>query len=190
MLPIAVDVRTARVVVVAQGRPGQQRYELVHAAGCERIALFAPDHGGWACETQAHLRECLPDPADFEGARIVFIAGFPLEVAQPLAEAARRAGALVNVEDVNTLCDFHVPAIVRRGDLLISVSTGGKAPGVAQRLRAYLGEMFGPEWESRIARLGEARLRWRSEGASKDEVIHRSRAMISDEGWLPDKGQP
>lgn len=190
MLPIAVDVRAQRVVVVAQGRPGQQRYELVHAAGCERIALFAPDHGGWACNTEAHLRECLPDAADFAGARLVFIAGFPLEVAQPLAGAARRAGALVNVEDVNPLCDFHVPAIVRRGDLLISVSTGGKAPGLAQRLRSYLGEVFGPEWADRIARLGEARLQWRQEGLSKDEVISRSRAMIDHEAWLPEKPKP
>jgi precorrin-2 dehydrogenase/sirohydrochlorin ferrochelatase len=190
MLPIALDVELQKVVVVGRGRAGEQRYALAHGAGCARIVLYNDLAEHWACEAQALLYQRLPEPADLAGARVVFIAGVPLEIAEPLAQAARAAGALVNVEDVLPLCDFHVPAIVRRGDLLISVSTGGRAPGLAQRLRAHLAQMFGVEWETRLRRLGDARLQWREEGASKDEVIRRSADMIAREGWLPARDTP
>lgn len=187
MLPLAIEVKSQKVVVVARGRPGQQRYDLVRAAGCERIVLYAIDQDGWACHAEALLHERLPDPKEFEGARLVFIAGLPRDVAEPLAVAARRMGILVNVEDVMDLCDFHVPALVRRGDLVISVSTGGRSPGLAQRLRAYLSELFGPEWEERIRRLGDARAQWRQDGVEKDEVVRRSAEMIEQEKWLPER---
>jgi precorrin-2 dehydrogenase/sirohydrochlorin ferrochelatase len=190
MLPLALDVHAQKAIVVARGRPGQQRYELLHAAGCERIVLYNDLAEHWACEAEALLYQRLPEPEELAGARVVFIAGLPLEIAEPLAGASRAAGALVNVEDVLPLCDFHVPAIVRRGDLLISVSTGGRAPGLAQRLRAHLAQMFGVEWETRVRRLGDARLQWREEGASKEEVIRRSADMIAREAWLPSPDTP
>ncbi len=59
-----------------------------------------------------------------------------------LAQLARDAGVLVNVEDVPDLCDFHVPAAVRRGDLLLTVSTGGRAPGLSRILREWLETPF------------------------------------------------
>ena len=73
-------------------------------------------------------------------------------------------GVLVNVEDVLPLCDFHVPAIVRRGDLLLTASTGGQAPGLARPLRESLAEQFGPEWTGRLKDLGLARAKWRAAG--------------------------
>ena len=80
--------------------------------------------------------------------------GVSVDLARELAARARRLKVLVNVEDVLPLCDFHVPAIVRRGELLLTASTGGQVPGLARRLREALAEQFGPEWTSfPIARL-------------------------------------
>ena len=188
MLPISVDVTKQRVVVVARGRPGQQRYELVLSSGCERITLFAIDQDGWACHAEALVIERIPEPAEFTGARVVFIAGLPRDVSERLAQHAHAAGALVNVEDVIDLCDFHVPAIVRRGDLLLAVSTGGQVPGLAQRLKRHLEGVIGVEWEARLRVLSDARAQWRRDGASKDDVIRQTAELIEREHWLP--GQP
>ena len=54
-------------------------------------------------------------------------------------------------------CDFAAPAIVRRGDLVVAIGTGGRAPALASRLRAELGERFGPDWTELVEVVGRVR---------------------------------
>ncbi len=184
MLPIVVDVAQRKVMVIGRGLLAQQRLEYVQASGAQRIFLYAIDQDGWACHAEAALYERLPEESEFQGAAIAFIAGLPNSEATQLAAMARSAGALVNVEDVPQLCDFHVPALLRRGDLSIAVSTGGKAPGLALKLKTHLQERFGPEWNGHVARVAEARERWRAQGATKDEVSLLTSQMVESESWL------
>jgi precorrin-2 dehydrogenase len=82
-------------------------------------------------------------------------------------------------------CDFHNPSVVRRGDLLLTVSTGGKSPGLAARIRRELAERFGPEWALRLERLGAKRTAWRRRARPLDELARLTDAMIDHERWLP-----
>src|SRR5262249_60100697 len=91
-------------------------------------------------------------------------AGLRDEEAADLAALARRERVLVNVEDRPLLCDFHSVAAVHRGDLLLTVSTGGASPGLAARIRARLAAEFGPEWAERVALLRAQRDGWRRNG--------------------------
>jgi precorrin-2 dehydrogenase/sirohydrochlorin ferrochelatase len=116
--------------------------------------------------------------------QILFVAGLPEGEARELATRARAFGVLVNVEDVLPLCDFHVPAIVRRGDLLLTASTGGQVPGLARALRENLADQFGPEWTQRLKELGAARAKWRAQGLSTREVSQQVRDLIEQMGWL------
>ena len=93
--------------------------------------------------------------ASSRGLRVMWIVDLPLAQARPLVALARAAGVLVNLEDVKAWCDFHNPSIVRRGDLLLTVSTGGQSPGLAARIRRQLEQSFGPEWALRL-RAGRA----------------------------------
>ncbi len=104
--------------------------------------------------------------------------------ARRIASWAREHGVLVNTEDVPALCDFHVPAMVRRGDLLLTVSTGGRAPGLAGRLRRELARQFGPEWADRLEELAEARHRWRAQGALVPDLTRRTETLIDEREWL------
>jgi precorrin-2 dehydrogenase/sirohydrochlorin ferrochelatase len=115
---------------------------------------------------------------------VLFIAGFGPAEAAALAVRASNSGILVNVEDRPELCDFHVPAIVRRGDLVLTASTGGRAPGLARRLREWLEDRFGPEWSSHMEEVSESRSAWRAEGLSAHDVSDRTRALIAEKGWL------
>ena len=106
-------------------------------------------------ELAAHrLRRRLPGAAELARFALLWIADLPIAEAAPLARAARAGGCLVNVEDVVAFCDFHNPSQVRRGDLLLTVSTAGKSPGLAARIRAQLARAFGPEWAERLERIG------------------------------------
>ena len=129
----------------------------------------------------------LPEPVPDDllaSLQVLFVAGIPEGEAREIAIRARRLGVLVNVEDVMPLCDFHVPAMVRRGELLLTASTGGHAPGLARALRETLADQFGPEWTLRLKELGLARAKWRSQGLSPREVSQNVREMIARMGWL------
>lgn len=81
------------------------------------------------------------------------------------AAEARARGALVNVVDAPELCDFTVPAQVCRGDLLLTVSTGGKSPAFARRLREELEDRYGPEYGVYLELIAGTR-EWMKEGVA------------------------
>jgi len=162
LLPILLNPETVRVGLAGAGEGYARRALLLAEAGIEAIPV--------------NLSAALPR------LDILFVAGLERDAADLLATEARAVGILVNVEDVPELCDFHVPAILRRGDLVLTASTGGQAPGLARRLRQWLESQFGPEWTSRVADVGSARAVWRASGLAPDEVSRRTREFVSE--WL------
>jgi len=74
-----------------------------------------------------------------------------------ISAAARRAGALVNIVDDIPACDWAMPAIVRRGELLLAIGTSGASPALARKLRERLAAEYGPEWAEIVRVLREAR---------------------------------
>jgi precorrin-2 dehydrogenase/sirohydrochlorin ferrochelatase len=167
MLPLVLNPVTLRAGLAGRGAERDRRAALLADAGVE--ARLLPE--AVTDEVLASLQ-------------LLFVAGLPEGEARDLAVRARARGVLVNVEDVLPLCDFHVPAVVRRGDLLLTASTGGQVPGLARALRESLASQFGPEWTGRLKELGMARAKWRSEGLSPREVSHNVRELIARMGWL------
>jgi precorrin-2 dehydrogenase len=85
---------------------------------------------------------------------------------------------------VTAWCGFHNPSVVRRGDLLLTVSTGGKSPGLAARIRRQLAESFGPQWEARVDQIGARRASWRRGRRPLAELVRLTDALIDRRGWL------
>jgi precorrin-2 dehydrogenase/sirohydrochlorin ferrochelatase len=86
------------------------------------------------------------EPEDVKGAVLAIASTDDTGVNEAVVAAAHRYGALVNVVDVPELCDFYVPASLRRGDLEITVSTSAACPALSKRLRIGLETQFGPEY--------------------------------------------
>ena len=108
--------------------------------------------------------EAAVTPEAWAGVALGFVAHPDEAFSRQAADAARRAGAAVNVMDRPALCDFTVPALIDRGALVAAFGTGGASPLVAARLRAEL-ETRIPEGAGRLARLlddykTELRRRW------------------------------
>lgn len=185
MLPLALDLSRLPVAVVGRGDVVLKRLRLVDEAGAPQVTVFALSPGpDLAAAAGNRLRPVLPDAAALAGVRLVIVAGLERELAALVAAAARAVGALVNVEDVVELCDVHLPALVRRGDLTIAVSTAGRSPALARRLRRHLEAEFGPEWTDRLRELAEARRVWREQGLTPGEVSRRSDAFLDEKEWL------
>jgi precorrin-2 dehydrogenase len=164
VLPLIIDPRSAKIGLSGQGEGLQRRQAILRAAGVTPASV-------------------VPD-GPLDGLSVLFVAGLDRPASEALARRARSHGILVNVEDMPELCDFNMPAIVRRGDLMLTVSTHGRAPGLARRLREWLEERFGAEWEARLVELGIARDRWRAEGLRATEIGERTRQLIDQKGWL------
>lgn len=185
MLPLALDLSRLPIAVIGRGEVVSKRLALVDEAGAGAVLVFAPG-AGQALRAAAGMRwrDWLPDAATLAGVRLVIVAGLDRPEAEAVAVAAKSVGALVNVEDVVDLCDVHLPALVRRGDLTIAVSTGGKSPALARRLRRHLERAFGPEWADRLEELAAVRRQWREQGLTPGEVSRRSDAYLDEKEWL------
>jgi len=92
-------------------------------------------------------------PGDLDGARLVYAATDEPAVNAAVRVDANRAGIWVNVADEPEACDFFAPAVVRRGDLTIAVSTNGASPALARRIREQLEAEFGPEYAEALREL-------------------------------------
>src|SRR5580765_2053950 len=119
MLPIILDSKAVRVGLAGAGEGLERKRVLLAQAGVTPAVVSTG-----------------PSPAlDLSGLNVLFVAGLDSATSAALAHEARSARVLVNVEDQPELCDFHLPALVRRGELLLTVSTGGKSPGLSRALR-------------------------------------------------------
>ena len=166
MIPVALDPARLAIGLAGDGPAAARRHRLLVAAGAAPIAVStAPG-------------------ATLPRLDLLWIAELPPAHAAALAAAARAAGALVNVEDQADLCDFRNTAELRRGDLLIAVTTGGQSPGLAGRIRDRIGTLFGPEWAERLAALGARRRDWRAAGHDLPELARRTEAALAEAGWL------
>ncbi len=125
---------------------------------------------------------CRPVQArDVSGLFLILVATNDPQVNRRVAALARQAGLLVNVADDPAGCSFLVPAVVRRGELTIAVSTGGGSPALARKLRQRLEETVGPEYEAVLKALRGLRRRARVEipDPAARQALYR-RAVDSD----------
>ncbi len=184
MLPIVFDVSAGAIVLVGEGDLVVRRLELLEAANASVRVYSAEPSEELKALAGDRLVGARPQDADLAAAQLVFGAGLTDAEGEELAHRGRSLGALVNIEDVKPLCDFHVPSMVRRGDLTMTISTGGKSPGLARRLRRHLEMLFGPEWAGHLKQIGEMRQSWRAEGLPLDEVSRKTDSYIDQQGWL------
>ena len=182
MIAVALDPTALACAVAGRGEPALHRLLALRNGGAAAVALYSdqPDPTAYAAAGDA-LRGFLPGRRELAGLSALWIAGLPDNEAAELAALARSERVLVNVEDRPELCDFHNVAEVRRGDLLVTVSTGGASPGLAARIRARLAAEFGPEWGERLAFLRSQRALWRREGR---DVAALTDALLQANGWL------
>jgi siroheme synthase-like protein len=104
------------------------------------------------------------DHGDLEGAFMVLAATSDSEINRKVAEEAREREILVNVVDDPEQSAFIAPSYLRRGALTIAVSTAGKSPALARKIRTRLEKVFGDEYASLALVIGEIRTELRKQG--------------------------
>ncbi|HEV2116236.1 MAG TPA: bifunctional precorrin-2 dehydrogenase/sirohydrochlorin ferrochelatase, partial [Terriglobales bacterium] len=129
----------------------------------------------WVASGAIALEERTFAPGDLEGVFLVVAATSSRDLNGFIFTEAQRRQILCNVVDVPELCDFFYPAVVRRGDLQIAISTSGQSPLLAQRIRKQLEQQFGPDYANWVEELGKIRrevLRSDLPMERKHELLH------------------
>ncbi|HEX2157741.1 MAG TPA: bifunctional precorrin-2 dehydrogenase/sirohydrochlorin ferrochelatase [Actinomycetes bacterium] len=159
--PVLLELTGRRAVVIGEFAVEAGKVEGLLAAGAEvTVIAKGPEATLSRLEADPRVevhRRGYRGPADLSGAVLCVAHAAEPGVGNAVAADARAAGVLVNVMDDVPNCDFAAPAIVRRGDLVVAVGTGGRAPALASRLRAELGERFGPGWAELVDVVGRVR---------------------------------
>ena len=168
MLPISIDTSEVKIILIGKGHMFERRLQLLKDAGVQWLEVYAD----------------APDPSVYQGAGLVFVVGFNAKASEKIAKDVRKAGVLLNIEDKKQHCDFHMPSIVRRGNLMIATSTGGASPRLARRIRQKLEVDFGEEWETRVKKLEQLRRGWLKERVRFYELSKRTDNVIDSEEWL------
>ncbi len=160
LFPIFVKLQGRPCLVVGAGKVGEPKIAGLLETGA-RIRVVALEAGPtvheWAREGNLELELRAFTEDDLAGAFLAIVATNSRVLNERVYHEARRRGVLCNVVDVPDLCDFFYPAVVRRGDLQIAVSTNGQSPSLAQKIRQQLEKQFGLGYAAWVAELGETR---------------------------------
>jgi precorrin-2 dehydrogenase/sirohydrochlorin ferrochelatase len=183
MIPVALDPKYLRLGLVGSGQLAARRLAGLRAAGAS-VEVFSPHAEGELFAAAPDLQLGLPDAAALGALNVLWVVGLEADAAAALAAEARRLRVIVNVEDLPALCDFHSVAEVRRGDLLLTISTNGAAPGLAGSIRRNIERCFGPEWDARVREVAELRAGWRAEGLPMAESAKRIDKLVNERTWL------
>jgi len=160
MFPMFLKLEGRRCLVVGAGAVAEGKIRGLLESGAS-VQVVAPEAvlqiRKWAWEGTVGWSPRSFQPHDLDGAFLVITATSSPEVNARVFSEARERKVLCNSVDDPEHCDFYYPAMVNRGDLQIAISTNGRSPALAQRLRQELEEQFGPEYEAWVRELGEAR---------------------------------
>lgn len=158
--PIYLDLKGRQVVVIGGGEVGERKVSALVGAGAV-VTLVSPELTDKLAKMAeegsfSHKKSSYVD-GDLEGFELCFSAINDQKVTENIAKEAKKRQIWLNAADVPEHCDFILPSIVDRGDLKIAISTAGKSPIAARKLREKLEVFIGDEYEVAVKILGAVR---------------------------------
>jgi precorrin-2 dehydrogenase/sirohydrochlorin ferrochelatase len=158
LLPVSLNVEGKRGVVFGGGPVAARKAQSLLECGATVMAIapeFADDWLPLEDDVEQRLRVYLA--GDCKGAALVFACTNNAEINQRIATEAREAGAWCNVADAPEMGDFHSAATVRRGDIAVSIATGGSFPLLSRHLKQKIEAAIGPEYADLVEIVGARR---------------------------------
>jgi len=184
LFPMFMKLEGRQVLVVGAGNVGEPKIGGLLETGA-RMRVVAREASTavreWAQQGKLALELRAFSPDDLDGAFLAVVATSSRALNEFVYHEAHQRGVLCNVVDVPDLCDFFYPAVVRRGDLQIAVSTNGQSPSLAQKIRQQLEKQFGPGYAAWVAELGETRKLILASDLSKEDKLELLHSLASKE---------
>lgn len=166
-LPLNIDMQGRVVLIVGGGRVATRKAETLLKAGAE-VRIVSPslseELAAYEAAGDIKVRIKIFAPPDMEGAFMVITATDDAGANATVAAEARRRGVLVAVTDAPECGDCMFPAVLRRGDLEIAVSSGGRCPAFSAKVRDVISDVIGEDYGPALERLSIQREKLLTEG--------------------------
>ena len=167
--PVNLNLHGRPVLVVGGGRIAYRKVEQLLMADAE-VTVLSPMFVDEFHFLPVTLVQREYASGDIDAFRLVITATGNTPVNQQIFDECEAKGIWINSADDPDRCAFTLPAALRRGDLMVTVSTGGASPALASWLRSHLELSIVPEFEEVVSRLAIERARIHAEGESTENV--------------------
>jgi len=158
--PVHLDINNRKVLVVGGGSVGTRKVKTLLDCGA-RVTVVSPEVSRQLRELAASgdikLAERSYQSEDLNGVFVVIGATDDETLNQQISSDADRLNTLCNIADRPEVCNFILPSIVQRDDLVITISTSGQSPALAKKLRKALENQFGEEYGTLLQLMGAIR---------------------------------
>ena len=192
--PLFLDITDRRCVVIGGGDVAERKVARLLDFGASVVVVGKTLTPGLEAMKKAGRISHIDvdyDQALIDDAFLVIGATDRDDVNAKISRDGKEKGILVNIVDDPDKCDFVLPSLIRQGDLLIAISTGGKSPALAKKLREDMEHLFGTEYQTLLEVMGQLREKLVVKGRSSDEnrrvfeaVVHSDILKhIKDKSW-------
>ena len=179
--PVNLDIRNRKCLVVGGGTVGTRKVITLLKCGA-KVTVVSNDVAEKLQElSDGDIIKLEKRPfqiSDLDEMFLVMGATDNQEINREIHSEAERLGVLCNIADRPEVCNFILPAIVNRGDLIIAISTSGKSPAFAKKIRKDLEKVFGTEYAGFLKLMGEIRNKLLSEDHKPEAHRHLFEQLI------------
>jgi uncharacterized protein len=184
LFPIFLKLENFKVLVVGAGNVGLEkasailnnspktRLTIIGERVLEELAEFCADF------PQVQILQKSFDPTDLDGQQLVIAATDRKDINTWVKKEAETRGIFANVADTPPECDFYLGSIVQKGSLKIAISTNGKSPTVAKRLKEVLNEVLPDELNELLQKMPKLRERFKGDFAEKVRLLNDYTASL------------
>jgi siroheme synthase-like protein len=188
LFPVFFKLHTLHTLIVGGGNVGLEKLEaIMRNSPTATVTLVADTIKNEIYDLQkAHptinIEKRQFSYMDLEGKDLVILATDNKDLHRCIKAATTRLHLMTNVADTPELCDFYLSSIVKKGDLKIAISTNGKSPTIAKRLREYLEEALPDNVQTLLDRMTQIRASLKGDFAYKVQKLNEVTTQ-----WLKDK---
>jgi siroheme synthase-like protein len=185
LFPVFLKLNELHTVVIGGGPVGLEKLTAIlnnsQNAKITVVALHIIDELKTfvADYPQVQLKNKAFDASDLNQANLVVAATNNNALNQEIREAAKLRGLLINVADKPELCDFYLGSIVKKGDLKIGISTNGKSPTIAKRLKEVLNESIPEELDTTLQQMNALRNSLRGDFSEKVKALNEVTQILT-----------
>src|SRR3979411_1298149 len=186
LFPMFMKLAGKQCLVVGAGKVGEPKIGGLIDTGARIhvVAITASDQvREWAGAGKVELELRPFSPSDLDGKFLAVVATASRSLNELVYREAQQRGVLCNVVDFPDLGDFFYPAVVRRGDLQIAISTAGQSPSLAQKLRQQLERQFREGYTAWVEQLGATRRLVLASDLDKETTLELLQSLASREAF-------